>query len=145
MHLAGFKGKADPSSLQVQAHNPMTNSSVSSVTTAPMHQSQGAPAGVQDSNDVISGTGLVPSVASPIGSRHVELRAQHLNVSSSASHITASQPQPGRVVSIMHDEERSSSQPAGNNTTLNSPRRTRSRGLNNTYRLSYRRQGFELP
>ena len=29
MTLAGFKGKADPSSLQGQAHNPMTNFSVS--------------------------------------------------------------------------------------------------------------------
>ena len=78
MHLAGFKGKADSSSLQGQAHNPMTNSSVSSVTTAPMHQSQGAPAGVQDSNDVVSGIGLVASVASSIDRRHVELRAQTL-------------------------------------------------------------------
>ena len=147
MHLAGFKGKADPSSLQVQAHNPMTNSSVHSVTTAPMYiiaQSQGAPAGVQDSNDVTSGTGLVPSVASSIGSRLVELRAQHPNVNSSVSHITASQPEPGQAVSIMHDEERYSSQPAGNNIILNSPRCTRSHGLNNTYRLCYRRQGFEL-
>ena len=137
MHLAGFKGNADFSS-------PMTNSSVSSVTTAPMYMSQGVPAGAQDINDVVSGTGLVTSVASSIDSRQVELHIQHLNVSSSMSHITASQPQPRRLASIMHDEEIPSSQLAGNNPTLNSPRRTRSRGLCNTYRLSYRRQGFEL-
>ena len=137
MYLAGFKGNADSSS-------PMTNSSVNSISTAPVYQSQGASAGAQDSNDVVSSTGPVPSVASAIDSRQVELRTQQLNVSSSAAHITASQPQPRRVASIIHDEEIASSQPAGNNPILNSPRRTRSRGLVNTYRMSYRRQGFEL-
>ena len=104
---------------------------------------QGASAGAQDSNDV-SSTGPVPSTASAIGSRRVEPHTQQLNVVSSAAHITASQPLPRRMASIIQDEEIASSQPVGNNPILNSPRRTRSRGLVNTYRMSYRRQGFEL-
>ena len=121
--------------------------SISSVTTAPLPsiaQSQGAHVGslhVQDSSDGASRLAL--PIASFPGSRVAELRRQHLNGNNSVSHTTVSQPNPGWTVSITHGNARPSSQPAVHGVILNSPRRTRSQGLNSAYRLSYVSQGFE--
>ena len=86
---------------------------------------------------------LAPPIASFPGSRVAELRRQHLNGNSSGSRITASQPNPAWAGSITHGDAQPSSQPAVNDVSLNSPRRTRSQGLNSLYRLSYMRHGFE--
>ena len=122
----------------------MINSSVNSIAMVPVQQSLGPTADAQGSDDVASSARSVPSTASAIGNRRVGPHTQQLNVVSSAMHITASQPLPRRVASVIHDEETASSQSGGNDHILNSTRRTRSRGLVNTYRMSYSRQGFEL-
>ena len=104
--------------------------------------SQGAPADVQASNSVVNVANLTPPADGFIDNRIVDRRMQHLNGNSSTSHITSSQPNQGRVSPIVYDARVSSSQPGAGNI-LNSPRRTRSRGLNTVYNLSYRRPGFE--
>ena len=98
---------------------------------------------LQGTNDDASVNRLALPIASFPGSRVAELHRQQLNENNSSSHITTSQPNPGRASSIRHGDAGSSSQPIGNDVIPNSPRRTRSQGLTNAYRLCYRRQGFE--
>ena len=104
--------------------------------------SQGAPADVQATNSVVNVANLTPPADGFIGDRILDRRMQHLNVNSSTSHITSSQPNQGRVSPIVYDARFSSSQPGAGNI-LNSPRQSRSRGQNNVYSLSYRRPGYE--
>ena len=140
MHLAGVKGIADLSSCDVQGQT-----SINNMTTDPVHiraQSQGAHADVQASNNVVNVANLTPPADGFIGGRIVDRCMQHLNVNSSTSHITSSQPNQGRVSPIIYDAGHSSSQPEAGDY-LNSPRRSRSHGQNNVYRLSYRRPGYE--
>ena len=149
MSLSGISSKIAPSSFQDQGHNSTSIPSIHSVPAAPLlntSRSQGASAGglyVQGSNDDASVNRLALPIASFPGSRVAELRRQHLSEDISSLHIAASQSNPGPVSSIRNGDAGSSSQPIGNAIIPNSPRRTRSQGLTNAYRLCYRRQGFE--
>ena len=140
MRLAGVRNTADLSSRDVQGHT-----SIGSTTVDPVHsmaQPQGAHADAQTSNNVVDVANPIPPADVFIGSRIVDWRMQHLNVNNSDSHITLSQPNQGWVNPIVYDVRRSSSQPEAGDI-LHSPRRSRSRGLHNSYRLSYRRPGYE--
>ena len=140
MRLAGVRNTADLSSCDVQGHT-----SIDSTTMDPVHimaQPQGAHADAQASNNVVNVANLIPPADGFIGSRIVDRRMQHLNVNNSDSHITSSQPNQGWVNPIVYDVRLSSLQPEAGDI-FHSPRHSRSRGLHNTYILSYRKPGYE--
>ena len=137
MYLVGFKGSVSSSS-HIASFPP-----VNSINMDPVQQLLVPSADVQGRDHVTSGIRPVPTTPSIISNRQVDPFAQQPTVGNSVNSISASQPLPARVVSIIHDKELPASQPTGIANMLNSPRRTRSEGLVNVYTMTHNRKGYE--